>query len=247
MYLYDLILFLITFVGGSIPLWNKSWTEQQMKYLLAFSGAYLLGITLLHLVPEVILENGSMAGAFILVGFFFQQIIQPFTHGVEHGHAHLDHGHEINIWPLFIGLGFHAFMEGMPLGVQYHDNATVPSLYIAIAFHKIPEAMLIASLVLFATKDRKKAWLSLAGFSLLTPIATILTVVAKENILMLNSFINYAIPFVAGAFIHISTTIFFESGTKKHEMDWKKWLTIMIAIAISMLTLLGGAPHEHVH
>ncbi len=56
---YNLILFLITLAGGSIPLWSRSWSEQRMKYLLAFSGAFLLSITMLHLIPETVELEGT--------------------------------------------------------------------------------------------------------------------------------------------------------------------------------------------
>lgn len=248
MYLLNIFLFLITLIGGSIPLWSKRWTEQHMKYLLAFSGAYLLSVTMLHLVPEVVENMGHWSGVLIIAGFFLQQFLQPFTHGVEHGHAHIHHDHDpINIWPLFIGLGFHAFMEGIPLGNDYHDTATVPSLFLAIALHKIPEAMLIGSLVYFSGKSLKKAWILLIIFSLLTPVSSYLTTLGRENMEHFGKIIGYIIPVVAGAFLHISTTIFFESGTKKHEMDWKKWLTIFLAIGLALITILSGDGGHHHH
>ena len=87
MYLiFNIFLLLATIIGGSVPLWSKRWSEQSMKYLLAFSGAFLLSITLLHLLPETIETSGHSAGLLILAGFFLQLVIQRFTHGVEHGH-----------------------------------------------------------------------------------------------------------------------------------------------------------------
>jgi zinc and cadmium transporter len=190
--IYNLFLFLITVAGGSFPLWNRSWNEQKMKYLLAFSGSFLLGITLLHLVPETIEKAGHKAGMFILCGFFLQQMIQRFTHGVEHGHAHIDdHHHHVPILPVFAGLAIHAFSEGLPLGIHYSDQATLPSLYAAIALHKLPEAMLITSLISAGNKANKnKAWLLLIIFSAITPVAGILTAALGARYSIVHNFVD---------------------------------------------------------
>jgi zinc and cadmium transporter len=241
--IYNLFLFLLTIIGGSFPLWNRSWNEQKMKYLLAFSGAFLLGITLLHLVPETIETAGHKAGVFILIGFFLQQMIQRFTHGVEHGHAHLgDHHHHVSVLPVFMGLAVHAFSEGLPLGIHYTDQATLPSLFAAIAMHKLPEAMLITSLILGGHEtNRKKAWLLLIIFSAITPIAGILTAALGARFSAVQTFVELCIPIIAGAFIHIATTIFFESGTKSHDMNWKKWSVILLGIGVALLTMAGNS------
>ncbi len=239
--IYSLLLFVLTFVGGSFPLWNRNWDEQKMKYLLAFSGSFLLGITLLHLLPEIFETTGHKAGLYILAGFFLQQIIQRFTHGVEHGHHHLgDQHHHVSIWPIFAGLGFHALSEGLPLGIHYADPNTLPSLFVAIAFHKLPEAMLIASLIIADHHSgKKKAWMMLLLFSLLTPVAGLITHELGSVSASFATIIPLCIPVIAGSFIHISTTIFFESGTKSHDMNWRKWTAALLGIAFAMLTLLG--------
>lgn len=215
-----------------------------MKYLLAFSGAFLLSITLLHLVPETLAHDSHRGGIFILAGFFLQQLIQRFTHGVEHGHAHVggDHHHHVPVIPVFAGLAVHAFSEGLPLGGHYNDTATLPSLFIAIGLHKLPEAMLITSLVLSGTGSRSKAWLSLCLFALITPVAGILTATLGARYQVVATFVAWCIPLIAGAFIHIATTIFFESGTRSHDMNWRKWLSILTGIGLALLTLL---PHQH--
>ena len=242
--LFTLVLFLITLAGGSIPLWSRRWNEQQMKYLLAFSGAFLLSITLLHLVPETLEHSGHshMGGLFILAGFFLQQLIQRFTHGVEHGHAHIGtgHHHHVPVLPVFAGLAVHAFSEGLPLGISYTDPATLPSLFIAIALHKLPEAMLITSLVYFSTHNKRNAWLLLILFSLITPVAGLLTAMLGARYEGVATFVTWCIPLIAGAFIHIATTIFFESGTRTHDMNWKKWMAVLSGIGLALLTLLGN-------
>lgn len=242
LFLYNMFLLLLTLAGGSIPLWSRSWTEQKMKYLLAFSGAFLLGITFLHLVPETTAQDGHRAGLLILAGFFLQQLVQRFTHGVEHGHAHIGdgHHHHIPIWPLFTGLALHAFSEGLPLGIHYNDEATLPSLFLAIALHKLPEAMLITSLVYLSSRDKARSLLLLVLFAMITPAAALGTAFLGTRYQAVGDLVQACVPLIAGAFIHIATTIFFESGTRTHDMKGKKWLAVLSGILLAVLTLLGG-------
>jgi zinc transporter ZupT len=252
MFLYNLLLFILTLIGGSAPLWLKSIDEQRTNYLLAFSGSFLLSITLLHLLPETFRDLGHEAGLFVLIGFFVQLLIQRFTHGVEHGHTHVAvedhyhhhhhgdahiHTHAIPLLSVIAGLSLHAFMEGLPLGFNYRFEATEPSLYLAVAAHKLPEAMLLTSLVV-NRKGRKNALLVLVLFSLITPFASVLASFLGKRYLLMSNVIMWLVPIVAGAFIHIATTIFFESGTRQHMLTWRKTLSILLGVALGLTTLL---------
>jgi zinc and cadmium transporter len=234
---YSVLLFAVTFIGGSIPLWIKGLDSTRMNYLLAFSGSFLLSITLLHLLPETFKEIGSVAGIYLLAGFFIQLLIQRITHGVEHGHAHLAHGHSIPLLSIMAGLSLHAFMEGLPLGMQYSMIATQPSLYMAVAAHKLPEAMLIASITLQA-RSKQTAWYIVALFSAITPVAAMLTYTAQATFASLLPIGQVLVPIVAGAFIHIATTIFYESGTQQHSLSKQKIAAIITGVAAALATLL---------
>jgi len=256
MLLYNLLLLLITFLGGSTPLWFKGIDEQRTNYLLAFSGSFLLSITMLHLLPETFYDLGHKAGLFMLAGFFIQLLIQRFTHGVEHGHTHVhveghhhhdhahhhhhDHSHSVRQIPLFsilLGLSLHAFMEGLPLGFHYRVEATQSSLYLAVAAHKLPEAMLLTSLV-YNFKGRKQALITLILFSLITPAGSILADMLGKKYFLMSKIVMWIVPVVAGAFIHIATTIFFESGTRQHMLTWQKVLSILLGVSLGLTTLL---------
>jgi zinc transporter ZupT len=210
-----------------------------MHYLLAFSGSFLLSVTFLHLLPETFEELNSTAGIYLLIGFFLQLLIQRITHGMEHGHTHIhphDHEHHITLLPLLTGLSIHAAMDGLPLGFHYRMHATEPSLYLAIAVHKLPEAMLIASLV-SVVKTRRQAFVILAMFSAITPVTAIMAQFAGERYYAMSKAVSVLIPIVAGAFIHIATTIFFESGTRQHMLTWQKLAAMLAGVGMAFLTL----------
>lgn len=239
---YNLLLFAITILGGSLPFFIKKLDDRNMQHILAFSGAFLLGITLLHLLPETFEEIGGKAGIYLLAGFFVQLLIQRFTHGVEHGHVHMpadqhSHAHQTPLFSVLAGLSVHAFMEGLPLGYNYRLEATGPSLYMAVAAHKLPEAMLVTVLVT-QIKSRQQAIVVLLLFAAITPVSSMLAVYLGKSYFAMSRLIGVIIPVVAGAFIHIATTIFFESGTKQHMLTPTKVIAILTGVGLALLTLL---------
>jgi zinc and cadmium transporter len=118
MYWYLLLLFLCAFLGGMAVFLFKGGNHKQLKLVLSFSGAYLFGITVLHLIPDAYHGNDHLVGVFILVGFIFQIVLEQFSEGIEHGHMHI-HNHDKPIFPLgiMVSLCLHGFLEGMPLAV----------------------------------------------------------------------------------------------------------------------------------
>lgn len=250
--LFNILIFVLTVAVGGLPLWRRKMThleEHKMQLLLTFTGSFLLSITFLHLLPESFEELHSNhghqhfgAGFYILIGFLLQMLIQHFTHGVEHGHAHLpgaQHGHQhhLPITGIIAGLSVHAFMEGLPLGFQYREEITTPALYLAIAGHKLPEAMVLTILVLQA-KGRKAALIALMSFALLTPIASSLALYAGTHYAAMRQVVTIIIPIVAGAFIHIATTIFFESGNSRHQLPIRRLGAMLTGCVLGLLTLL---------
>lgn len=236
LHLFNIILFLLTVIFGSAPLWFRQLDGKSMLYLLAFSGSFLLSITFLHLLPETFASHVLYAGPLLLLGFFVQLLIQRMTHGAEHGHTHIHEGHHIPLLSIFTGLAIHAFMEGLPLGFPYQQKTTILSLYMAITVHKLPEAMLVTSIAM-QVKNKRAAFLQLVLFALITPFASTLTGIMSARYANISAIVSYLLPVVAGAFIHIATTIFFESGTKQHAISWQKVLAMVLGVGIGLLTL----------
>src|SRR6188768_583228 len=177
----NLLLTLVTILGGCLPLITRPLDDKRMHLLLAFSGSFLLGITCLHLLPETFTELPQRAGINLLIGFFLQLLIQRATHGVEHGHAHIHGaGRHIPVLPIIAGLSVHAFMEGLPLGFNYRNTATNPSLFLAVGAHKLPEAMLLG-ILLKQAYSRNTALVLVSAFALITPFSALFATMLGTN------------------------------------------------------------------
>ena len=95
MYLYP---FLAVIIGSTIVLFlSKKAIQTNSQLTLAFSGAFLLSITVFDLLPRVYSENilndkfeQKLIGLMIMLGILFQVILEFFSKGAEHGHIHID-------------------------------------------------------------------------------------------------------------------------------------------------------------
>jgi zinc transporter ZupT len=246
-WLYLILILLFTLAGGMIPVWYHRMRRGVMAYLLAFTGAFLLGIVLLHLAPECFEGLGKKAGLYILLGFYLQVFLQRWSHGMEHGHGsspvhtHDDHGTGVSAGAalgLVLGLSLHAFMAGLPLGFSYSDPSVLPSLALGILLHKMPEAITLMTMLLVIREGKKGNIGLLVLFSLVTPGAALLAYLLNQDFVFIDSLLLYVLAVVTGAFLHISTTIFFESGTRHHELNRGKVASMVAGLVLAAMTLL---------
>jgi zinc and cadmium transporter len=239
-WIFLIIIFLATIGGGVIPMFVRRVHPNLPIYLLGFTGACLFGITIMHLLPEVFQELGHSAGIYIVLGFFIQVALQQLSHGTEHGHTHIptDHHHHVSVTPLLFGLSIHAFMEGIPLGFNFQDSAAMSSLVIGVAAHKLPEALTLMTVMVHSHQKGMKLWRILLIFSLVTPAAAVVAAELGSHFATMSHIITYVVALVIGAFLHISTTIFYESGTKHHELSYRKVIAISAGLLLAFLTLI---------
>ncbi len=218
-------------LGYGIALLIKPEKKKNLKLLLAFSGSFLLSITVMHLLPEVYHSHGTddgsghshYTGMFIMAGILFQIILEFFSKGAEHGHVH-GHGQIHTMpWLLFISLCVHAFLEGFP--VSHHDH-----LAIGIAIHHLPIAIILTIFFTNAKLDRKIVFGFMVAFALMTPLGT----AASEFLPMLNAYYAEITAVVIGILFHISSTIIFETS-EGHKFNIAKVSMIVLGILLAWM------------
>lgn len=221
-----LILFASVIVGAVIVQLFKVKSEKQMKLFISFSGAYLFAITILHLIPEIYHgHNHHNIGLYILLGFFIQIILEHFSQGIEHGHGHL---HGTLPLSMMLGLCIHAFMEGMPLGGHHHGD-TQNALLTGIALHKIPVSVVLVSMFLHSGMSKQKTYLLLFLFAIMTPLGTFVSNYISE----ISHYYTEIMAIVIGVFLHISTTILFESS-EGHRFNAMKFFVIILGTLLAL-------------
>lgn len=232
-----IILFLSAFLGGIAVFFFRDDQSKRLKLILSFSGAYLFAITVLHLIPDVYHEGDPNVGLFVLLGFGFQIILEQFSEGIEHGHIH-KHSQSHFAFPLgiMISLSLHAFLEGMPL-VSGHDHFhdTKEPLLIGIALHHIPAAFALGSVLVQHQVKKPMIYVMLIIFASMTPLGSIFSSGLQEQ--NISAYFNYIMATVIGIFLHISTTILFESSVD-HRFNMYKLIAIVVGSGIAILNFL---------
>ena len=112
-----------------------------LRLLLSFSGAFLLGVVFLHMLPELYEEEGGRIGVWVLGGFLLQVVLEFFSHGIEHGHMHFHAGKALPVVTL-ASLCLHSYAEGIPFA-DPEVAGDIPFL-VGVLLHKMPMAIALA-------------------------------------------------------------------------------------------------------
>lgn len=236
-----ILLFSAAFVGGLIVLLFKMKPSGNLKILLSFSGSYLLAISILHLLPEVFSSpESSNIGLYVLAGFLVQILLEFVSDGVEHGHAHITKEGRQNVFPymIMISLCIHSILEGMPVGHDHdHHHANEPLLS-GILLHKIPEGIALTSTLIRNGVKRYRTFILLIVFALMSPLGAGLSLILEDQNMFIHipGFFEKIMAFVVGIFLHISTTILFESS-ENHKFNIFKLLSVLLGFSLALFML----------
>lgn len=205
-------------MGIGYKIHDKS--SKGLKLILSFSGAFLLGVTIFHLMPEVFSKVNNKPGLWIVSGIILQILLENLSQGTEHGHSHIK-SNEYLPWILFLSLCLHAFIEGLPLG---HESSLVWGIFI----HKIPIGMVLFYMIWDTKSTKTLKIIALFIFAIMSPLGSI----TLEYNHSLQNYQTQITAIVMGMLLHISTTILFESN-QGHAFNIRKLLTILLAFGIS--------------
>ncbi len=238
-YFWFLLLPLGPLLGGFLAIRSSKKYERQLNWFLAFAGAYLLGVTILNLIPEVFQSFDPYKGLLVLAGFFFQIFLEKYSEGIEHGHMHVHHHLKSNIIPIGIvaSMSLHSFTEGIPLGALWvSENTSFYSLLFGIIIHEVPAAFALISIlkgIKLETTTLRKITFVYGGMALL---GAALSLYLRNSIN--EEFFNYFMAFVIGTFLHISTTILFENS-EQHHFSKQKISAVLIGICLAAVISIG--------
>jgi zinc transporter ZupT len=244
-----IVLFFTPLIAGLMVYLVPSAKGSNFKLLLVFAGSYLFAITVTHILPELYRQNSELEliGLFVLAGFFLQQLLEYFTSGVEHGHIHThehdhEHGHHhshthrtVSALVLLAALCVHAFLEGSMLaqpttiGFGYDVNAVL----LGIALHTAPASFALMTVLASQLHSKGRALPYLVGFSVAAPMGLLISTYFVEINVMSDTSLIYLYALVSGNFLHISTTIVFESSPE-HRFHAKKLAVAVVGALVAV-------------
>ena len=239
----DYLVLLSSIVLGALTVfWFRFHEPARIKLLNAFTGAYLLSLTVLHLLPELYRgqnhEGGGnghlLIGGLILAGFFIQVALDVISMGIEHGHSHHMHGRMP--WGILVGLCLHAFVEALPLGQSQGVEAGTEGrsrrlLLTSIVIHNFPVSIALLGMLLQSGLSRGRALALLGVFAVMAPLGMFIS-----SHTLLAQYAPQLMALVIGIFMHIATTILFEASDV-HRFNYGKLAAIVIGTVLGVLSV----------
>lgn len=228
-----LILFLVSTLAGLLVFLQSKYLKPVINVLLSFSGAYLLSICFLHLLPELFEAHQERLGLFLLFGFFLQLILDYFSGGIEHGHTHINR-QKIGSFPIliFLSLSIHAFLEAIPIH-QIKESSGMYSYLLGLCIHKAPISFIFATLLLGYQLKKRTMIIGILLFSIMGPLGVWVGGYVIFPELLLQEMMAISI----GIILHLSTTILLETN-EEHKIQYNKLLPLLGGIGFALLTLL---------
>lgn len=227
-----LLLFGSVVAGALLGAVLKSHKNFQVKFLLTFSGAYLLSIGVFHLLPEIFETHDHSIGLWIMGGFFIQLVLEVFSKGIEHGHSHVEWFQKRGIpLTIVISLFIHALLESLPVGA-HHEELSKKAMLWGIVIHKMPVSLILYTMLSEVLDKRWRVYLVMLVFALIAPLGVFL----GNHLVILQDYYRELTALTFGLFVHISTTILFESD-QSHQFHFKKFITVLLAVFIAWFSV----------
>ena len=230
---YSVVIMAVSLFGGWLPSIFRM-THTLTQIVTSFVAGVILCVSLYYLLPHSMIEipgehSAETAVWWMLVGTVLMVVLlrvfsfhqhdfsheESGSHDHAHTHEHHDHGH-VSVNPMSwvgitMGLGLHTMTEGVTLGTSIRagesDGAIGLSLsvFLAIVLHKPLDGLSIIGTMRAAGFGRHQRVLANVLFSLVCPVAALLTF---WGVGMLGPWEEYvvgaALAFAAGALLCIA-------------------------------------------
>ncbi len=188
---------------------------------LAFGAGFMLAVTVLGVLPEV-LKGDASAAMYVLLGYFAvhvaQHVLTPHFHFGEETHRLSPAAGNSAL----LGLMLHTFFDGVAIASGFLISGRLGLLlFLAVLLHKLPEGVTIASVMVAGGRSRGHA----VGAAAVLGGATVLGVLLTEQVQPLA---RHGLALSAGVTLYVAASNLVPEFQAK-----RGWL--------SSLAFLGGA------
>lgn len=206
-----------TFAGMILVLAREHWSRRYSAVLVSFSAGVLLGVGILHIVPEsMALTSGApffILLAFVLFYFFEHHLMIHAGHEEQH-HISLDvadchdecclHPHPMGMMA-FVGMGLHSLIDGVIIGTGFEVSYNMGLLAaLGVIAHEVPEGIAMMAILLHYGWSRRRAVQLTTFVALATPLAAFLTFALVNN--MPDHLLGALLAGAGGSFVYIAAS-----------------------------------------
>ncbi len=183
--------------------------SQRFGALVNAAAGALLAVTLISLLPEaaefialpeLILAVASGYAVFFLVGKYVSPLCPACAAGHIDAHTPVHFGRMTVL--LVIALTLHSLMDGVAVAAGHglHHGSDM-SLLFAVSFHKLPEGLALAALLLGAGYTPRTALLWTIGIEMTTQVGGLLGIFALRNVPAF--YLGATLAHVGGGFLYL--------------------------------------------
>jgi zinc transporter ZupT len=224
-----------------------------LKYLLALGAGFMLGVTFIDLLPEIIeiwqqRENSQASESLVfpmillLFGYlltqFFEHTIAPHFHLGEEMHS----DHLISTRSAYTAIGgllIHTFFDGVSISAAAQVDFRVGILvFIAIFLHKFPEGFTIGSMILATGKGLKQVLWATTAVGLTTLFGVLFFYFVGSNV---GFSIAYALPLASGVTLYVAASDLIPEVN--HHGGKRPFVSLSVFAGVALFFLVHYALH----
>jgi zinc transporter ZupT len=218
-----------TYLGGMIA---RKYRDR-LHVILGFSGGTMIGVALIHLLPEsaeiLSIETASLLMAF---GFCFYLFLDRFIllHSHESEHDHTGHTHSA-MGPATLCI--HSMVDGFALASAFLISPAFGGVVaLAVIAHKFSDGVNVIALT-HAHPKSSRLWLTLD--SLAPIVGAVLVFLIPES--MSTTTLPYLLAVFSGFFLYIASS---DLIPESHHAHPKLLTTILTISGVLLMALLRG-------
>lgn len=201
MVLYGVLIFAAAFVGGALPMCLPWLDEGRLRLMVSLGAGLLLGMAMLHMLPEAVHMLPNTFAYFFLAGFLLLLLLERFVMV----HACEEHGCDFHTVGLaaFLGLTVHGAVEGFALASTANIAGLAPLVFIAILAHKVPAGVALTSILRLSKRSRARVWAFIVGVAASGPLGILLATLVLERTHLPNA-AGVLLALSAGTFLYVA-------------------------------------------
>ncbi len=201
-------------VLGALAVTRRATGELKLiEHFVAFGAGFMLAVAIVEILPEALVKSGSVAPGLVLAGYLAVHLTQ---HTVT---SHFHFGEETHSvtrvagTSALVGLLLHTFFDGVAIASAFLVRPELGVMvFIAIFLHKLPEGVMISSLMLAGGRTPARA----LGAAALLGLATIAGVLLTDH---LGFLIRHGLALSAGVTIYVAASNLVPEF--QHKRGWK--------------------------
>lgn len=239
---YSSLIFGMALLGGMLPLLMPHAREDYLKLFVSLGGGLLLGMAMLHMLPEAAEMIPHSFGFWFLVGFVLLLVLERFlmVHPCEETHCNY---HTVGV-AAFAGLTVHGIIEGFALASSLFVSRLGPLVLVAILAHKAPQGFALTSILKLAKKTHRQIMGFVIGVALSGPLGLFLAygLLTEEQ---LPSGAGILLAMSSGTFLYIAACDLLPELHREDKEKFKRLTAFLVGLALAMISgeLAGGHTH----